>query len=89
MFRVFFAPPLLFLIDRSAMVNIHGRRCQQPGCDKQPTFGRKGYKVREERKEREGGRVRSTRCATTLSWKEGRKEEAVGCNMFFRFCDPN
>ena len=31
------------------MVNIHGRRCQQQGCDKQPTFGRKGQKVRERR----------------------------------------
>lgn len=28
------------------MVNIHGRRCQHEDCDKQPTFGRKGEKVR-------------------------------------------
>lgn len=34
-------PPLC-----SEMVNIHGRRCHQQGCDKQPTFGRKGHKVR-------------------------------------------
>lgn len=29
----------------AAMVNIHGRRCHQQGCDKQPTFGRKGQKA--------------------------------------------
>lgn len=38
---------LSFLLGRvfSAMVNIHGRRCQHEDCDKQPTFGRKGGKV--------------------------------------------
>lgn len=35
----------LSLFIGAAMVNIHGRRCHQQGCDKQPTFGRKGQKA--------------------------------------------
>ena len=44
MFR-FSVPSALLVPVCVAMVNIHGRRCQHPGCDKQPTFGRKGHKV--------------------------------------------
>lgn len=40
------------------MVNIHGRRCHQQGCGKQPTFGRKGQKVREENTARARARER-------------------------------
>ena len=64
----------------TAMVNIHGRRCQQQGCDKQPTFGRKGQKVRERRIEDtnihiEEDRAHDPREERRREKKEGRAAE--------------